>query len=173
MTFLFRLSKTFFVTYVNTSGRYSPAEETSVPLVVFCCVSRLVCLSTCSLHLLLDLLQALLSRSPKWISALSTRQGDPFVIIHPIILSLLQMVVAKGCTLKEEHPLRPLLNLFVYHFNRSEHTYESQCIKLLKNNCHKQSIKRERCIIVWKGNSMFGEILQMYLIESKFLIAGN
>ena len=125
MTFLFKLSNMLFVTYVNTSGHHSPAEEPSVPLVVFHCVFRLVCLCTCSLHLLLDLLQALLSRSLKWISALSTRQGDPSVIEHPIILFLLQMVVAKGCTLKEEHPLRLLLNLFVYHFNRSEHTYES------------------------------------------------
>ena len=34
-------------------------------------------------------------------------------------------------TLKEEQPLRLLLNLLFYHFNRSESTYYSQRIKLL------------------------------------------
>ena len=33
-------------------------------------------------------------------------------------------------TLKEDQPLRLLLNLLFYHFNRSEPTYKSQRIKL-------------------------------------------
>ena len=37
-----------------------------------------------------------------------------------------------GCTLKEEQPLRLPLNLIFYCFNRSEPTYKSQSIKLLK-----------------------------------------
>ena len=35
-----------------------------------------------------------------------------------------------------------------------------------------QSIKREYCIIMWKGHLIFGEISQIYPVESKFLIAG-
>ena len=34
-------------------------------------------------------------------------------------------------TLKEDQPLRLLLNLIFYHFNHSEPTYKSQPIKLL------------------------------------------
>ena len=34
-------------------------------------------------------------------------------------------------TLKEDQPLRLPLNLLFYHFNRSDHTYKSQPIKLL------------------------------------------
>ena len=34
-------------------------------------------------------------------------------------------------TLREDQPLRLLLNLFLYHFNRSEPTYKSPRIKLL------------------------------------------
>ena len=34
-------------------------------------------------------------------------------------------------TLKEDQHLRLLLNLLFYHFNHSEPTYKSQCIKLL------------------------------------------
>ena len=34
-------------------------------------------------------------------------------------------------TLREEQPLRPLLNLLFYHFNHSEPIYKSQRIKLL------------------------------------------
>ena len=34
-------------------------------------------------------------------------------------------------TLREDQPLRLLLNLLFYHFNRSELTYKSQRIKLL------------------------------------------
>ena len=34
-------------------------------------------------------------------------------------------------TLKEDQPLRLLLSLLFYHFNRSEPTYKSQCLKLL------------------------------------------
>ena len=33
-------------------------------------------------------------------------------------------------TLREDKPLRLLLNLLFYHFNRSEPTYKFQCIKL-------------------------------------------
>ena len=33
---------------------------------------------------------------------------------------------AIGCTLKDDQPLRLLLNLFFYYFNRSEPTYKSQ-----------------------------------------------
>ena len=36
-----------------------------------------------------------------------------------------------------------------------------------------QSIKCERCIIMWNGHLIFGEISQSYLIESKFLIADS
>ena len=40
-------------------------------------------------------------------------------------------VVAIGCTLKEKQPVRLLLNLFFYHFDRSEPTYKSHCLKSL------------------------------------------
>ena len=33
-------------------------------------------------------------------------------------------------TLRQDQPLRLLLNLLFYHFNNSEPTYKSQCIKL-------------------------------------------
>ena len=36
-----------------------------------------------------------------------------------------------------------------------------------------QSIKRERCIVMWKSHLILGEISQIHLIESKFPIAGN
>ena len=36
-----------------------------------------------------------------------------------------------------------------------------------------QSIKRERCIIMWKGQLIFGESSQISIIESKLLIVGN
>ena len=39
--------------------------------------------------------------------------------------------VTMGCTLKEEQPLRLLLNFFFCHFNRSEPSYKSQPIKHL------------------------------------------
>ena len=35
------------------------------------------------------------------------------------------------CTLKEDQPLRLLLNLFFYHFDRPEPTYKSQRTELL------------------------------------------
>ena len=36
-----------------------------------------------------------------------------------------------------------------------------------------QLIKIDRCTIMWKGHLIFGVISQIYLIESKYLIAGN
>ena len=65
-----------------------------------------------------------------------------------------------GCTLKDEQPLRLLFNLFFYHFDRSEPAYKSQRIKPHSNNCHMQSIKCGRCIIIWQGHLIFGEISQ-------------
>ena len=41
------------------------------------------------------------------------------------------VVADKGRTLREEQPLKLLLNLLFYHFNRSELTYKSQRIALL------------------------------------------
>ena len=35
------------------------------------------------------------------------------------------------CTLRKDQPPRLLLNLLFYHFNHSEPTHKSQCIKLL------------------------------------------
>ena len=46
-------------------------------------------------------------------------------------LITLKTEVGMARTLKEDQPLRLLLNLLVYHFNRSESTYKSQRIKLL------------------------------------------
>ena len=51
-------------------------------------------------------------------------------------LSTLNVFGTKGCTLKEDQPLRQLLNLFFYHFNRSKPTYKSQRIKLLDVIAH-------------------------------------
>ena len=45
----------------------------------------------------------------------------PFIVYLPVIVR----------TLREEQPLRLLLNLLFYHFNRSEPTYKSQRIALL------------------------------------------
>ena len=41
------------------------------------------------------------------------------------------MKIFIGCTLKEDQPLRLLLNLFFHHFYSSEPTYNSQRIKIL------------------------------------------
>ena len=51
-----------------------------------------------------------------------------------------------GCTLKEDQPLRLLLNLFFYLFKSFKPTYKSQCIKLLDviatcNQCSKSDIE--------------------------------
>ena len=43
----------------------------------------------------------------------------------------IQSVSVMVRTLREGQPLRLLLNLLFYHFNRSEPTYKSQRIKLL------------------------------------------
>ena len=46
-------------------------------------------------------------------------------------ISLLQVNTAIARTLKEDQPLRLLLNVLFFHFDRSEPTYKSQRIKLL------------------------------------------
>ena len=50
---------------------------------------------------------------------------------HTIVKMLLWLIIYTGHTLREDQPLRLLLNLLSYHFNPSEPTYKSQRIKLL------------------------------------------
>ena len=57
-------------------------------------------------------------------------------------------------TLREEQPLRLLLNLLFYHFNRSEPTYKSQRIALLHVIAAVQSIKCE-CSKLDIDNNLF------------------
>ena len=46
-------------------------------------------------------------------------------------VAVLKSVLIIARTLREDQPLRLLLNLLFYHFNRSEPTYKSQRIRLL------------------------------------------
>ena len=48
-----------------------------------------------------------------------------------LLQQIFEKFFIKSCTLKEDQPLRLLLNLFFYHFNRSEPTYKSQHLKPL------------------------------------------
>ena len=75
--------------------------------------------------------------------------------------------------LREDQPLRLLLNLLFYHFNHSESTYKSQRIKLPKviaecNQLNASALNQISITIFSLGRSH-----RLYLIESKFLIAGN
>ena len=55
---------------------------------------------------------------------------DVRVAVHVVaILNSPLIVIVR--TLREDQPLRLLLNLLFYHFNRSELTYKSQLTKLL------------------------------------------
>ena len=64
-------------------------------------------------------------------------------------------------TLKDDQPLRLLLNLLFYHFNRSELTYKSQCIKLqdVIAECNQLNMNAPKLDI--NNNVFLGEILQM------------
>ena len=66
-------------------------------------------------------------------------------------------------TLGEDQPLRLLLNLHLYHFNRSEPTQKTQSIKLVDVTA--ASINCE-CSKLDIDNNLF------YFIEMKLLIAG-
>ena len=76
-------------------------------------------------------------------------------------------------TLKEDQPLRLLLNLPFYHFNRSEPTYKSQRIKLLDEiiACNQLNVNVLNYILITIIS--WGRSHRFYVIESKFLIAGN
>ena len=84
-----------------------------------------------------------------------------------------------------------LLNLFFYQLNRSEPTHESQRMKLrdVIAACNQLNVNAWTLLTVfsynldfqtfqdymnmWKGHLIFGESYRSYLIESKFLVAGN
>ena len=76
-------------------------------------------------------------------------------------------------TLREDQPLRLLLNLLFYHFNYSEPTYKSQRIKLLDviAACNQLNVNPLNQISItifsWERSH------RLYLLENKFLIAGN
>ena len=76
-------------------------------------------------------------------------------------------------TLREDQPLRLLLNLLFYHFYHSEPIYKSQRIKLLDviASCNQLNVNALNQILI----TMFswGRSHTLYLIESKNLIAGN
>ena len=76
-------------------------------------------------------------------------------------------------TLKEDQPLRLLLNLLFYYFNRYEPTYKSQHIKLLDiiAACNKLNVNALNLILITVFS--WGRSHRLYLIESKFLIAGT
>ena len=64
-----------------------------------------------------------------------TGPGEPKSCGHvTITLQMLALTFEAFCSvaraLREDQPLRLLLNLLFYHFNHSEPTYKSQCIKL-------------------------------------------
>ena len=50
---------------------------------------------------------------------------------HKLILKVKKFQLSIVRTLRDDQPMRLLLNLLFYHFNHSEPTYKSQCIKLL------------------------------------------
>ena len=56
-------------------------------------------------------------------------------------------------TLKDDEPLRLLLNLLFYHFNRSELTYKSQRIMLLDVIEERSEIIREGGLQIIGGGS--------------------
>ena len=76
-------------------------------------------------------------------------------------------------TLKENQPLRLLLNLLFYHSDGSEATYKSQRIKLLDviaacNRLNVNALNEILITIFCRGRSH-----KLYLIECTFMIAGN
>ena len=70
-------------------------------------------------------------------------------------------------TLRDQ-PLRLLL-IFFFHFNRSEPTYKSQCIKLLGviAACNELNVN------ALKMGGGGGRFRRLYIIEGKFMTAGN
>ena len=70
-------------------------------------------------------------------------------------------------------PLRLLLNLLFYHFNHSEPTYKSQRIKLIDVivACSQLNVNALNMISITIFS--WGRSHRLYLIESKFLTAGN
>ena len=78
---------------------------------------------------------------------------------HEQIVRSFKMTIVR--TLREDQPLRLLLNLLFYHYNCSEPTYKSQRI-----NCRMQLIECE-CSKLDIDNNLF------YFIEMKLLIADN
>ena len=81
---------------------------------------------------------------------------------HEQIVRSFKMAIVR--TLREDQPLRLLLNLLFYHFNHSEPTYKSQCIKLLDVIAACNRLNVNKLVI---DNNLF------YFIEIKLLIAGN
>ena len=65
----------------------------------------------------------------KTFGTISLDQTSPSVNQWSVPLTVSYIYIVR--TLKEDQPLRLLLNLLFYHFNRSEPTYKSQRIKLL------------------------------------------
>ena len=89
------------------------------------------------------------------------------------LLYSIKLFVVIVHTLREDQPLRLLLNLLFYHFNRSVPTYKSQRIKFLDviAACNQLNVNALNHILItffsWR------RFHRVYLIESKFLIAGN
>ena len=62
---------------------------------------------------------------------MKTLSGHSFRVKKNLQTNVLLISNCVYGTLREDQPLRLLLNLLFYHFNCSEPTYKSQCIKLL------------------------------------------
>ena len=76
-------------------------------------------------------------------------------------------------TLRKDQPLRLVLNLLFHHFNHSEPIYKSQRIKLLDviAVCNQLNVNVLSLISITIFSC--GRSHTSYLIESKFLVAGN
>ena len=92
-----------------------------------------------------------------------------------------------GCTVKEDQPLKLLLNLFFCHFNRSEPTYKPQHIKLLDiiAACNHLNVNApnqilltifidfktfQGCLNTWKGHLIFEDVSQIMLLKVNFYL---
>ena len=65
--------------------------------------------------------------------------------------------------MKEDQPVRLLLNLLFYHFNHSEPTYKSQCITPLDITaaCNQLNVNTLHCKLGIDNNFLLGEISQI------------
>ena len=75
--------------------------------------------------------------------------------------------------LREDQPLRLLLNLVFYHFNHSEPTYKSQRIKLLDVIAACNQLNVNALNLISMTILSWGRSHKLCLFESKFLIAGK